>query len=654
MKLSGPPDISGRTPTRLRAAAALALLLLASAGSRAAGDDDDEGPWVRVPGRHRLAGPAAVAGPVGESVMLVVALRARNPLGLAARARAVVDPRSRHYQRWLTPRQVGDAFGATAATVDAARRHWERWCRTDRGGDVYEYEFDLYSRPEPTARLFMWVNCAVAAAEAALNTTLVAVQADGGAGFYAPATPPMLPAGVARHVAGVAGLNNLRRLRGRSLSARRPPGAGAAAGAAQASEAPCGEPPVPNPAARAHHLTAARLRRLYSLGDARALNGSGVRVAVATFETIDTCDLSKYAALNELDPVPEPELMDVVLPEGDSTETAVNVELIAAVAPRAQAVVYQRPDNNEAAELLLMNAIANRNSEAVVLATWGHGEEPNDGGDMFATVLQQMTVQARHARCPRAAGMRAAGRGRARARRRPAADAARPPRRAALRRAALRRRAQGQTVIVASGNCGPWGETPDGSCPQPGAPGAARGVGHPQNQPWVTAVGGTTPTLWMSDAWAGEAAWPRSGGGASRSVPRPPWQAPLRGQLDDPAHRSVPDVAAAANPDVWPHEIVRAGDLGLAGGTATSASVWAGFAALVAQCRQQRGLPRIGLLNGPLVRAALAAAALPPDARPLRDVVAGGAGEHAARRGWDPVTGVGSLQGERLLEVLCR
>src|SRR5262245_35367580 len=148
-----------------------------------------------------------------------------------------------------------------------------------------------------------------------------------------------------------------------------------------------------------------------------------------------------------------------------------------------------------------------------------------------------------------------------------------------LRQAAAR----GKTVLVASGDFGPLLVT---------SPKPRRGVDQFAQSPFVTAVGGTTPStptpldvtshgsevVWQDGAMA-------SGGGKS-TLRRPTWQKGLKN-----SRRTVPDVAAAASA-VYP--IPHDGAITCCvSGTSASAPSWAG---LIAMLNQQKGA-HVGLLN---------------------------------------------------------
>jgi kumamolisin len=197
--------------------------------------------------------------------------------------------------------------------------------------------------------------------------------------------------------------------------------------------------------------------------------------------------------------------------------------------------------------------------------------------------------------------------------------------------------AQGQTVLIASGDYGPLVTT--GPRPR-----RRRGVDPFGKSPFVTAVGGTTPIV-IDPAGAvtygGETVWQdgesASGGGRSKVV-RPSWQ---RGS----ATRTVPDVSFAAS-SVYPLPL-NGRLVCCVGGTSAGAPAWAG---LVAMLNQQRGV-RAGLLNPVLYELGRAQAQGGPAV--FHDIVAGSSTTTLARGfrakpGYDLATGWGSPDVEAL------
>jgi subtilase family serine protease len=178
----------------------------------------------------------------------------------------------------------------------------------------------------------------------------------------------------------------------------------------------------------------------------------------------------------------------------------------------------------------------------------------------------------------------------------------------------------------------------------------------PGDNPWVTAVGGTTLT--NSGGSYHEVAWNSqggaSGGGFSRFYSTPTFQqglpASAQSQLD--GRRGVPDVAAAADPGTG-LAIYIAGQWTLAGGTSAGSPLWAGMMAIA---NQIAGKP-LGYINPALYTIAESA----KYSSAFRDVTSGnnsfqGGGVNVpgyqAGPGWDAVTGLGTPNAEQLIPLL--
>lgn len=179
----------------------------------------------------------------------------------------------------------------------------------------------------------------------------------------------------------------------------------------------------------------------------------------------------------------------------------------------------------------------------------------------------------------------------------------------------------------------------------------------PDDNPWVTAVGGTTLTY--SGGQYHEVVWNSggaSGGGISRFYSMPAFQQSLP-QSDQQllnGMRGVPDVAAAADPNTG-LAIYYAGQWTLAGGTSAAAPLWAG---LMAVANQVAGRP-LGYINPSLYKIAASS----HYASAFRDITAGdnsflGKGVdvqgYQATTGWDPTTGLGSPNAANLIPLLIK
>jgi subtilase family serine protease len=133
---------------------------------------------------------------------------------------------------------------------------------------------------------------------------------------------------------------------------------------------------------------------------------------------------------------------------------------------------------------------------------------------------------------------------------------------------------------------------------------------YPEEDPYVTAVGGTDLTTGQYGVWEGETAWggslnacaanTGSGGGPSPDgIPIPSYQK-LSGVINSSNKgsttlRNVPDVAAEANCDNYYCANGSCGE-GL-GGTSLAAPTWAGFVALINEQNVADGEGTLGFLN---------------------------------------------------------
>jgi len=153
-----------------------------------------------APAVHTLAGTHpdwAVASadkgvtPAHDQVTARVYLAGQNPAGLAAYAKAVSSPSSGQYDRFLTPTQEQQRFGATAQQV-AAVRAWAA------GAGLTVVGSDLH---------YLDVHGTATAVDRAFGTRLHEYDVHGKL-LQAPATDAVLPVSVASAILGVTGLSD--------------------------------------------------------------------------------------------------------------------------------------------------------------------------------------------------------------------------------------------------------------------------------------------------------------------------------------------------------------------------------------------------------------------------------------------------------------
>jgi tripeptidyl-peptidase-1 len=227
---------------------------------------------------------------------------------------------------------------------------------------------------------------------------------------------------------------------------------------------------------------------------------------------------------------------------------------------------------------------------------------------------------------------------------------------------------RGTTILQASGDTG-VGST----CLAPDFETVEFIPNFPATCPWSTAVGGTMGV-------SPESAWEASSGGFSRYFPRPPYQdAAINKYMADHVRpetreyyapytiwdgRAYPDVAAHSRNPVF--EVVYGGKLSAGGGTSASAPVWAGIVGLLNDARLLAGKPVLGWLN-PLIYGLGRKALVDIDRgysigcngrNPQTNMrLPEGAGivpgaRWNATEGWDPVTGFGTPDFEKLKDLV--
>jgi kumamolisin len=200
----------------------------------------------------------------------------------------------------------------------------------------------------------------------------------------------------------------------------------------------------------------------------------------------------------------------------------------------------------------------------------------------------------------------------------------------------------GVTVTVAAGDNGSTDGAGDGKLH----------VDFPASSPYALACGGTT-LRGSGTKISSEVVWNEiannegaTGGGVSNVFPLPSYQNSA-GVPNQPetnfVGRGVPDVAGNADPSTG-YQVLVDGQDQVVGGTSAVAPLWA---ALVALINQETGT-RAGFLNPKLY---------PLGESDFHDITSGnnddgGLGYYSAAPGWDPCTGLGSPDGEAILQAL--
>lgn len=161
----------------------------------------------------------------------------------------------------------------------------------------------------------------------------------------------------------------------------------------------------------------------------------------------------------------------------------------------------------------------------------------------------------------------------------------------------------------------------------------------PASSPHAIACGGTRLLLNADGSYGSESVWnddptqSAGGGGYSGFFARPSYQA----SAVPGSWRGVPDVTGNADPDTG-YEIFVDGQKQVVGGTSAVAPL---YAALFALLKAQGHTPTLTDLYGPQVPAGT-----------FHDVTSGSNGGYKAGPGWDATSGLGSIDGSKLLAAL--
>lgn len=525
-------------------------------------------------GGVRLQDAAVRLGPTDSRALIrfTVGLRLPRDRALDRFLREVSDPDSPRYGRFIDAAAFGKRFGLPRSRIAEA----ERWLA--RAG--------LRVTRSYRQRTALEVRGRAGDVNRAFRTTLYDVRAPGGRRYRVPDRPPRVPPELRAVVTGITGLETRPLVRPAAMPTQ-------------------GLKPID--AARAYNV-----EPLWRDG----LRGQGQTVAIVSFDTFLDADIPRYDRIVGIEGAPPVEKIPVRgrmmrLSENNTTaEVNLDIDIIRGLAPRAQILNYEAPNNDVNGEVAsfaeVINRIVDDGRADIVSISWGVCDVPE------SIAVPQRGVDE------------------------DAFEAA---------------RAQGITIFVASGDAGAY------ECGRYKPEDARVSVSWPASSGNVVAVGGTLLFLNENGGYLEEAGWEDvlsrggTGGGDSPLDPRPAWQrAP---GLEPGAKRAIPDIAASADCDsaFFIAFTDRAGERyeGPGGcGTSAAAPFWAAVTVLTRQLAQREGIPKLPYLNPVLYE--LARANVRPS--PFHDVVKGGNRLHNAGPGWDYATGLGSPDAARLARAV--
>jgi kumamolisin len=492
----------------------------------------------------RPVGPAPASARIGFALVLRLPGGARLRAALAA----IENPRSPRFRHFIGPSAFGRKFGISSEALIALVSKARAAGLTVTATYPQRTELDVSATIGTIERLF--------------SVRLLRYTDRAGHSYYAPSSEPKVPPVFKPQVDGVVGLDTRPRL--------------------IAHDVPTGGL-TPSLAASGYDIAA-----LHAAG----ASGQGQRIAVISFSAFNPSDPPAYAQQYGISG-PEPQVIPV---DGGTTDTAgqaeanLDIDVIRAIAPAAQILFYESP-NNGAEYSRMINQIVRSGNVQIISSSWGQCELGLD-----------------------------------------------PQERAADSAALSSAIAAGVTMFVATGDAGAY------DCQGQDPTDHRLSVDWPASSADAVAVGGTRLYLGPNDTYQKETAWEDQlsdgggGGGFSSGDARPSWQSGP-GVLDSfsNGHRQLPDVAADADPATgW--SIYVGGSLGQAGGTSAAAPFWASSMLLVEQYAASAGVRRLGFVD-PLLYA-LAASRQP--FAPFHPVSGGGNRFYQASAGWNPATGLGS------------
>jgi subtilase family serine protease len=634
--------VRGPVLTRLAGTAALllaALGVLSAPALAATSGQTRIGTEPELPsGTTLLAGVASV-----PRLQVTLALEPRDSAALKDYAAAVGDPTSPDYRHYLTPSQFRQQFApapATVAAVEASLR-----------------SHGLKPGAVTANGLSIHVQASGAAIEHAFAVTLARVRLPTRRDALVNTQPPAVDAKIAPAVQAVLGLNGIPQMERLDVRHAVTPRSSARARGAEVSSAHVATG-GPRPCVKAQEIapgqgayTADQIASAYGFSGVYEAGdlGQGVTVGMYELEPNLVSDIAAYQTCYGT----HTDVNYVKVDGGVGTgagqgEAALDIEQVIGLAPKANILVYQGPNNSSdspgTGPYDTLQQMISQDKVQVISNSWGECESLEGPTDASAesTLLQEATTQ-------------------------------------------------GQTFVSAAGDSG----SEDCYSPPPGGNLQNQlAVDDPGSQEYATSVGGTTLTtigpppaesVWNDDNpnfdYARLGIEPGAGGGGISTL----WGMPSY-QTTAPATlavinsnssnapcaaavgsycREVPDVSADADPatpylDYWNGDgsSTRSenGWQGT-GGTSGAAPVWASLFALADASSNCRGT-LIGFANPTLYSLAGQA-----QTTYFNDIVNGNndftpdgntSGLYAAAIGYDMATGLGTPKASALVPALCQ
>ncbi len=571
---AGSRGVGGGRPRHALAAIGAGILLIGVTTMdqpRDPGSPASDGAEAAVPAAASAApsaGPTPLvdAGPTPaeREIAFELVLEFPGREAMADYAIAVGDRSSPDYRLFLSADEIGARFGLSDDDLGRVT--------------AWAAEHGIHVRATSSQRIAVSVAAPAAIVEDLFAVTLRDYTDATGRRFHAPLGEPLLPEALDGLVASIDGLD------------------------ARPSERPASRPIAAGPIGG---MTPAVIDRAYELEGLRGqnLHGEGQTVAIVSLDTFDPADVAAFDQLAGTSgpPVEKVPVDGGVASPGDGQgEVNLDIDVIRAVAPKAQILDYEAPNKGGALAAVVDRIVADGRAD-IVSISWGSCELSRTPAGMSRM----------------ASSMAAAA-------------------------------AAGVTVFVASGDHGAYG------CIDQNRTDLRISVDSPAGDPNVVGVGGTFLSILDDGTYIDEVAWEEPltgwapGGGVSAFYPRPSWQTGIGvDNARSNGKRQVPDVAAAADP-VSGFLSVSEGESGPVGGTSAASPFWAGLTVLIRQLAQREGVDGLGALGQTLYEVAAAQ----PAGAVFHDVTRGGNLFDNAGAGWDYATGLGTPRGTPLARAI--
>jgi kumamolisin len=522
----------------------------------------------------RLVGPADAQ----QQLNLSVGLQLRNRQDLANLLSDLYNPRSPRYHHFLTSQEFTAEFGPTADQVQQVVSYLKQ-----QGLSI--------TNVSPNG-LLIDANATVAQAEAAFQVT-INNYVQGSHAFFANANPPVIPGALSSLIVSIGGLDNSVKMHPLLSMSSNP----------QGKPKPALSNSQSNPHAAQSGYGPSDLSGAY---DATPLQQSGVQgnnqtVAVFELDGYQSSDITQYLQNYNLG---TPSITNVLVDGFDGSagagaiEVELDIEVVAAMAPKANQIVYEGPNSNQGVNDTY-NKIVTDNKAQITTISWGECEA--QAGTSELQTLDNILSQGS---------------------------------------------AEGIAMYAASGDSGAY------DCNDTNL-----AVDNPADDPNITGVGGTNLQI-NNGAYGSESVWSSpsdtsrspqgsgGGGGLSSYFKLPSWQTGpgVQNQYSN-GNREVPDVTADADPASGYAVYCTVSAAGCSssgwievGGTSAAAPLWAGSTALINNYLQSQNKSRIGFANPTLYALASAQQQFPP----FHDVTSGTNLYYPATANYDEASGLGS------------